>query len=210
MGVNFVVFRDEHSESLRLWAVDLNLRMTSSACGFSLYSFLTRGGYLDTQTGTYNIGKSVQNQHVTPKLEEKQGKDELVSTNERAFCYVDFLGNPKFSLMQHAAFFNLCRLRGVSFFLKGMVGTAYKLVDSFVGGGAGMLCIETTREKSLMTMLEGLDFIRKDVGAFPPSMQAEMDWDYGEHNFSEVFKAVKEAAEGVKKKVKKRVKQTHL
>lgn len=40
VGIDFVVFRDEHSNALRLWAVDLNLRMTSSASGFQLFSFL--------------------------------------------------------------------------------------------------------------------------------------------------------------------------
>jgi len=199
VGVDFVVFRDEHSESLRLWAVDLNLRMTSSYCGFQLYSFMTHGGKLDTRTGTYSIGSTG----------EENSKDKGKS-HDRAFCYVNFLGNPKFSEMQHTAFFNLCRLRGISFDLKLMVGTVYKLVDSFVGGGAGMLCIDSTREKALMTMLEALDFIRRDVGAFPASMQAEMDFDYGEYNFLEVFKAVKDAAEVTKKKKGKRQKQTHL
>ena len=78
--------------------------------------------------------------------------------------------------MQHTAFFNLCRLRGISFDLKLMVGTAYKLVDSFVCGAVGILCIEPTREKALMTTVEALDFIRKDVGAFPASMQKDLDW----------------------------------
>merc|ERR1719240_527700 len=90
-----------------------------------------------------------------------------VAKYERAFCYVDFLGNPKFSEMQHTAFFNLCRLRGVSFDLKLMAGTAYKLVDRFVGGGTGMLSIEASRDKALMTAIEALDFIRRDIGAFP-------------------------------------------
>jgi len=113
--------------------------------------------------------------------------------------------------MQHTAFFNLCRLRGVSFDLKLMVGTAYKLVDSFIGGAVGLLVMETTREKALLTTVEALDFIRRDVGAFPASMNRELEWDYGEYNFLEVFKAVKEAAEVTKKrKGKLKAKSQHL
>jgi len=201
VGVDFVVFRDEHTDSLRLWAVDLNLRMTSSCCGFQMFSFLTHGGKLDPRTGTYSIGERAQKESDSKENAQKY---------ERAFCYIDFLGNPKLSEMQHTAFFNLCRLRGISFDLKMMVGTAYKLVDSFVCGGAGLLCIEATRDKALMTTVEALDFIRRDVGAFPASMQKEMDWEYAEYNFLDIFKAIKEAAELTKKKKKKRTKETHL
>lgn len=201
VGVDFVVFRDEHSDSLRLWAVDLNLRMTSSCCGFNLFRFLTHGGQLDTRTGTYTIGAG-KNAEGDPA--------ENRSKYERSFCYIDFLGNPKLSEMQHTAFFNLCRLRGISFDLKLMVGTAYKLVDSFVCGGAGLLSIEATREKALMTTVEALDFIRKDIGAFPASMQKDLDWEYAEYNFLDIFKAIKDAAEVHKKKKVKRHKQTHL
>ena len=123
---------------------------------------------------------------------------------------MDFLGNPKLSEMQHTAFFNLCRLRGISFDLKLMVGTAYKLVDSFVSGGVGILCVEATRDKALMTTVETLDFVRRDVGAFPASFDKDDDWEYAEYNFLDVFKAVKNAAETVKKKKPKKTKETHL
>lgn len=203
IGIDFVVFRDEHSDSLRLWAVDLNLRMTSSCCGFRLYSFLTHGGTIDPKTGTYSIGSSAQQDSKTVE----GVKD---SKYERAYVYMDFLANPKLSEMQHTAFFNLCRLRGISFDLKLMVGTAYKLVDSFVSGGVGILCVEATRDKALMTTVETLDFVRRDVGAFPASLSKDDDWEYAEYNFLDIFKAVKNAAEATKKKRPKRPKETHL
>ena len=66
-----------------LCKVDLNLRMTSSCCGFNLFRFLTHGGQLDTRTGTYTIGAG-KNAEGDPA--------ENRSKYERSFCYIDFLG----------------------------------------------------------------------------------------------------------------------
>merc|ERR1719446_975596 len=51
VGVDFVVFRDEHSDALRLWAVDLNLRMTASCCGFKLFFIPDKGWEAGSKDG---------------------------------------------------------------------------------------------------------------------------------------------------------------
>jgi len=205
VGIDFVVFVDDNSKSLRLWAVDLNICMSSSLCGFKLFSFLTKGGTFDPKTGTYHVGAN--------KEIEGQGKMSVDSistqSTERAFVHVEMLANPKLSEVQHTAFFNLCRLRGVSFDLKLMLGTAFKLLDSFVCGAIGLISIQPSREKALGSMCEALDFIRRDVGIYPSSIQKEDAWGYQEYNFVETFKAVREASDNMKTK-KKKPKETEL
>jgi len=201
VGIDFVVFVDEATKSLRLWAVDLNIRMTSSLCGYRLFSFLTKGGNFNPKTGTFHTGS----------ITDGSEGDSVDKKNERAYCHIDMLANPKLSEVQHTAFFNLCRLRGVSYDLKLMVGTAFKLIDSFVCGAVGMISIQPTREKALSTMCEALDFIRRDVGIYPASMSKDTDWGYCEYNFVETFKAVREASDTMKtKKEKKKPKETEL
>eukprot|EP00658_Telonema_sp_P-2_P047849 TRINITY_DN36424_c0_g1_i2.p1 TRINITY_DN36424_c0_g1~~TRINITY_DN36424_c0_g1_i2.p1 ORF type:complete len:356 (+),score=91.48 TRINITY_DN36424_c0_g1_i2:319-1386(+) len=204
VGIDFVVFLDESTNNLRLWAVDLNLRMTSSLCGFRLFSFLTKNGQFDPKTGTYHSGgaQNALGEAATPTSGSKK--------TERAFVHVDMLANPKMSEVQHTAFFNLCRLRGVSYDLKLMMGTAFKLVDSFVCGAVGLISIQPTREKALGSMCEALDFIRRDVGIYPASMTSDMDWGYGEYNFVETFKAVREASDTMRTKKKPQPKETDL
>lgn len=155
VGIDFVVFVDDLTNNLRLWAVDLNMRMTSSLCGFKLFSFLTRNGSFNPKTGTYHTGG-------VAAIEEASSEGASSSSKtERGFCHVDMLANPKMSEVHHTAFFNLCRLRGVSFDLKLMNGTAFKLIDSFVCGAVGLISIQPTREKALSSMCEALDFIRR-------------------------------------------------
>lgn len=43
VGIDFVTFMDKSVGAQRLWAVDLNLRLTSSACSFALFNFLMGG-----------------------------------------------------------------------------------------------------------------------------------------------------------------------
>ena len=43
LGIDFVTFWDPVVGAQRLWAVDLNLRLTSTACSFALFNFLTGG-----------------------------------------------------------------------------------------------------------------------------------------------------------------------
>ena len=43
LGIDFVTFFDKAVGAQRLWAVDLNLRLTSTACSFALFNFLMGG-----------------------------------------------------------------------------------------------------------------------------------------------------------------------
>ena len=54
VGIDFVAFQDSRTKSLRLWAVDLNVRITSTAASFALFEFLMDGSF-DLQSGDYWI-----------------------------------------------------------------------------------------------------------------------------------------------------------
>lgn len=50
LGIDFVTFFDKAVGAQRLWAVDLNLRLTSTACSFALFNFLMGGEVRTTRT----------------------------------------------------------------------------------------------------------------------------------------------------------------
>lgn len=90
--------------------------------------------------------------------------------------------------IHHSAFFNLCRLKGVSFDLEERVGTVFNLMDSFVGGVLGILTVGSSLLDSLRKFADCLDFIQKQVGPStgvkPPGLSHEV-------SFKDVIKAIK-------------------
>ena len=103
-GIDFVAFLDA-AGLLRVWAVDLNLRLTHSALTFGFFDFLV-GGEFDATTGEY---------YTPPKA----------GCGREQRCYVmnELLYHPQLPAMHHSAFFNMCRLKGVSFDLVHRTGT---------------------------------------------------------------------------------------
>merc|ERR1711988_273349 len=94
VGVDFVSYVDSNKQ-LRLWAVDLNLKLTHSAASFAFFDFLVQG-CMDADTGLYSTAEGKQSFYVS----------------------VEMLHHPNLSSIHHSAFFNLCRLKGVSFDLQ--------------------------------------------------------------------------------------------
>ena len=64
------MFREESSlvrpSSLRMWAVDLNLRMTDSACSFKLFHFMMRGTYAQFSRHGNTIAQLLSEEKLDP------------------------------------------------------------------------------------------------------------------------------------------------
>ena len=169
MGVDFVSFIDTQGQ-LRLWAVDLNLRLTQTAVSFGFFDFLV-GGVFDERTGRY----STKGAEGTPP-------------QPRAYVMNEMLYHKQLAAMHHSAFFNLCRLKGVSFDLQERTGTVFNLMDSFVGGVIGIQTVGNSLLDALRKFADCLDFMQKQVGAAtggkPTSMTHEV-------SFRDVIKAIK-------------------
>jgi hypothetical protein len=59
----------------------------------------------------------------------------------RYYSTVPYIYQPHLATVQFAAFFSLCRLRGVSFDVRARVGTVFSLMDSLAAGSLGIMSI---------------------------------------------------------------------
>ena len=128
LGVDFVSFLDP-SGQMRLWAVDLNLRYTHTASTFAFFDFLV-GGAFDASTGLYYA--------PTPPTAVGGAR---AAPQQRFYVMNEIMYHPSLCSVHHSAFFNLCRLKGVSFDLQERSGTVFNLMDSFIGGTLGILTV---------------------------------------------------------------------
>mmetsp|Transcript_22620 Transcript_22620/g.44816 ORF Transcript_22620/g.44816 Transcript_22620/m.44816 type:complete len:1178 (+) Transcript_22620:87-3620(+) len=63
------------------------------------------------------------------------------SRNERTYSVINYLYQPNLATVQFGSFFNMCRLKGVSFDLRSKKGTAFVMMDSLASGTLGLLCV---------------------------------------------------------------------
>jgi len=171
VGVDFVSFLD-HDGVLRVWAVDLNVRMTHSALTFGFFHFLVRG-HFDPHTGLYHAA---------------QAGDCAASDTQRSYVMNELLFHPQLFCIRHSVFFNLCRLKGVSFDLQERTGTVFNLVDSFARGVIGILTVGKTLLDALRKFADCLDFIQRQVGLSTTKSTTQSH----EVLFKDVVKAIKQ------------------
>ena len=219
VGVDFVSFYDDFNRRQRLWAVDLNIGMTRTANSFTMCDFLLQGK-VETSTGEYmvqplsisdlpsalsaggsnteSVDKSPENFSVDRSRaggSRSQNLDVSPSnTNNlretRSYVAIDCLYHPNLGAMQYGAFFNLCRLHGVSFDLQQKTGTAFMLTDSLAAGIVGLIGVGSGEEGStsaMKTMSKALRFIESQVG----SMRTQGEFDSEKSNFPEISATVK-------------------
>ncbi len=211
VGIDFVTFWDAASNSQRLWAVDINIGLTRSASSFALFHFLM-GGKVDTSTGEYmvepweentsqtlsnNGGSQLQENSTISSLGENSSLNQRSSTGSlqvprnllESRCYVshDSIYHPNLGSMQYGAFFNLCRLHGISFDLQSRNGLAFMLADSLVGGTIGMLGVGKVHSKALRSVSKCLKFIENQVG----TLHQKGEFDSQKSNFMDILSTIK-------------------
>ena len=237
VGVDFIAWSEGPGAAPKMWAVDLNLRMTPTQSSFMLFDFLLKGRYVYQSTnadekrlplhlrpaarylipatsslqanpstpsrGGSRSGLVSMNQspsarlfgsssatsvsssregsrptsgQSTPKLpgidrksngaKENAAPAPLTGKEEsRFYSCVPYLYQPHLSTVQFGSFFNLCRLKGVSFDVRARVGTVFMMMDSLASGSLGMLCVGQAAppltNSSMMTAVQ--------AGTLPPS-----------------------------------------
>ncbi len=128
-NIDFVSFYDDYNQRQRLWAVDLNIGMSRSQVVFTLTDFLLRGS-VETSSGEYLIQPMAVEELPSALLDggssigsvggSKSDIDEStisMTSETRSYVALDCIYHPNLGAMQYGAFFNLCRLHGVSFLL---------------------------------------------------------------------------------------------
>lgn len=192
VGVDFVAFWDNEVNSLRLWAVDLNLRLTKSAVTYYLFDFLM-DGHQHTSTGSYYVSLNRQgekHQQAAETKEENHSNDTHTVLHghdeERSYVAFDHIHHPNLATLQYGSFFNACRLRGIAFDLEDLSGLAFMVVDGLSGGVIGALGVGRSVQDSLKKVVAGLQFMNEQAGVLslraPPvnlrsdrSLQVEED-----------------------------------
>lgn len=219
VGVDFVVYFDTEKDRQRLWAVDLNLRMTQTQTSFILFDFLMKGRYhtntkplptgptdspttmADANRIRYTIGGQRDKNEIgddrqrdsQPSSVFSQPRDDIESNSgdeeiiERGYSVVNYIYQPNLATVQFGSFFNLCRLKGVSFDLRSKQGTAFLMMDSLASGTLGLLCVGAEKVESLSSMLHGLTFLQEQVGLLRLSEHVYAD----ESNLLEVIDATR-------------------
>lgn len=183
-GVDFVVSYQEDTLSDTLLAVDLNLLMTTTQTTFSLFDFLMKGEY--TAEGNYNLpedrkrlhrglrststssSSSTLNSSLSSRSSISSSRSSLQElseelgeklTKQRFYASFHYVHESALASFHHQAFFNLCRLQGVSFDLRTLEGTAFMLMDSLASGCLGLLCCADSHLASLKLLAKAIMFI---------------------------------------------------
>jgi len=91
------------------------------------------------------------------------------------------------SLSVTRSFFNLCRLKGVSFDLQERTGTVFNLMDSFARGVIGIVTVGKTLLDALRKFADCLEFIQRQVGLATTKSTTKSH----EVLFKDVVKAIK-------------------
>jgi len=107
---------------------------------------------------------------------------------QRAYVMNEMLHHPQLAAIHHSAFFNLCRLKGVSFDLQERTGTIFNLMDSFVGGVLGIVTVGSSLLDALRKFADCLDFMQRQVGPAASSKPTNMTHEV---SFRDVIKAIK-------------------
>ena len=172
VGIDFVSFFDSDGQ-LRIWAVDLNLRVTHTSITFKFFDFLV-GGTFDMNTGRYSLASPDDHTVIT-------------GLQQRSYVMNEMLYHPHLPNIHQSTFFNMCRLKGISFDLQERTGTVFNLIDSFVGGVLGILTVGTSLIDSLRKFADCLDFVQKEVGPAPRKSTAVAHAT----SFQDIIKATK-------------------
>lgn len=167
-----VSFWDEFHGARRMWATDITLSLTDRAASFVMFNFMM-GGQVCEEDGTYEVGGE-----------------------ERSYLVHDYIFHPNLSQMKFGNFFNLCRLKGVSFDLADKTGTAFMVVDSLVGGVLGMLAVGTSADEAVRVMSQSFEFVQEQVGT--RSEKGEFEEEHG--NFAALCQIVRRKWKAVQKK----------
>jgi IQ domain-containing protein H len=217
VGIDFVSFYDEFNRRQRLWAVDLNIGMTRSAVAFTMCDFLLRGKVetasgeytvspmaMDELPSAITGGGPEAGASLSGSSAGGGGSSSSSGTSSvassataltaagaasepRSYVAVDCLYHPNLGAMQYGAFFNLCRLHGVSFDLQQRSGTAFMLSDSLAAGILGLIGVGASSEAAFKTVAKAMKFIESQVG----TLRAQGEFDTEKSNFSDVSAAIK-------------------
>ena len=194
-GVDFVLYYDPASDSQRLCAVDLDLCLTNSQASFAMFHFLSKGQYrlVAAPDNPHRIRYTLpaNSTAASSSSDAKAGvsADDSFGSQpeeERCFACINSIYQPTLSTMQFGAFFNVCRMRGISFDLRNRVGTAFLLMDSLASATLGVFAVGKNAVTAMRSLVDALLFLEEQVNSQPPLPTTATVYDE-ESNLREVL-----------------------
>lgn len=202
IGIDFVAFQ-KGKGTLKIWAVDLNIRYTPTMASFSLFHFLA-GGRFNGSLGCYEVDPRAgvvlpPVQFSDAKVDDTKAKPDGAKLIRRCYVMNDYVHHPNLSSIRYSHFFNLCRQKSISFDLHERTGIAFNLLDEFSAGAIGILGVGQTLLESFKIVQSALHFIQREVGVYDSSSQ---DFSHDNQNFDDVVNAVNFVVSILTKKMK--------
>eukprot|EP00656_Telonema_subtile_P039255 TRINITY_DN44389_c0_g1_i2.p1 TRINITY_DN44389_c0_g1~~TRINITY_DN44389_c0_g1_i2.p1 ORF type:complete len:566 (-),score=-31.54 TRINITY_DN44389_c0_g1_i2:342-2039(-) len=146
---------------LRIWAVDIDLRLTDGACMHKYVSCIAgcTSPSPDPTTGLSYYPK------YTPSA---GGVNKKVSISSRGaalrYIYSGLLHHPYIGAVRHTAYFNKCRQRSsVAYSIQDRTGVIFHLVDSLLRGCIGMVGVGPTYSACIDSLADALQILQSDL-----------------------------------------------
>eukprot|EP00607_Mallomonas_marina_P001301 CAMPEP_0182434300 /NCGR_PEP_ID=MMETSP1167-20130531/68962_1 /TAXON_ID=2988 /ORGANISM="Mallomonas Sp, Strain CCMP3275" /LENGTH=934 /DNA_ID=CAMNT_0024624007 /DNA_START=118 /DNA_END=2922 /DNA_ORIENTATION=- len=169
--VSFVSYWDTYDGLPKLWALRLRFGMTSAFDGIGTFSVALRN-----------------TQKIQPLDPDDDGRDKsspspmirsLLPLIPEGRCCVHLPSVVHLPLRsgRDDVFFRQCRMNGIAYDPKSNLGTLFFLVDSIVGGVLSILCIGSTRKKTLEMMVDVLAFISSNFGKEKIDGESVRSWN---------------------------------
>mmetsp|Transcript_17270 Transcript_17270/g.28993 ORF Transcript_17270/g.28993 Transcript_17270/m.28993 type:complete len:899 (+) Transcript_17270:37-2733(+) len=145
--VSFLSLWDAHENIPRMWALGIQLGMRS----------------FHGALGTTAVACRHTQNHTTEAIPMPLSM--LPEIPDGKFCvYIPIVVHDPLKATHDDNFFKVCRMRGIAFDVKHRTGVLFFLIDSIVGGAVSILCIGSTRKKSLEIAVHTLNFIAREFG----------------------------------------------
>jgi hypothetical protein len=143
---DFVVFREGDGAGVpRIWCVDVKFGPAALASSWALFRGLmaTRGGAFNAE-GEFVLGGEPR--------------------EPRCVAMLPIVRHPGLSAVPLQAFFQLCRMRGLTFDLRRRQGACFHLFDSLAGGALGCLAVGMSTREATETLGRMLAFLSTQSG----------------------------------------------
>lgn len=181
LSVDFVVHERVEPDGkrvLRLWAVDLDLHLTTNACIHEYVSLLTNSEF-NAQTG------------------ECLAHSPSGIVSPLTYLYSGLIYNPYIGAIRHANFFNTtCRKNGLAFDLQRGQGVVFHLVDTLLKGCFGAITIHETKSACVALLSKTQQVLQSEIPKDPDSIL--------ESNYGHFVNAVRNLGEALGKSSKKK------
>ena len=162
--VDFILHK--RTDGLRLWAVDLDLRLTTNAMMHQFVMLMSEACYDPTSGNCLSI----------------HGNNQVMPLS---YAYSGLMYHPYIGALRHSVFFNLCRQKGLHFDMDTRTGVLFHLVDVLLCGCIGLLGVGKSENHSVSMLIDVIDFIQQHLS------KANANVDDAETNFNNVSRAIR-------------------